>query len=262
MRPSFPCFLLFACVPAFAPAVFVPPGGAQSPGFELQFLPAADRDYTAVREFLESEGRFADLIASLNETFALPERVVVSFEQGAGPLYDPDERTIVMNYEFIAMVAGQFDESDPEVPVEDQLWMVLDVAEFVLFHEIGHALIDVLGLPVVGREEDAVDSLATVLMVEFMEEPEAALSAAASFDSMAAADEDGLIEDAEMWDEHSLDEQRFWAITCWVYGSDPEEFMDLVGGGWLSPERAASCPEDYWRQSDSWHALLDAALRE
>ena len=33
---------------------------------------------------------------------------------------------------------------------------------FVLYHEMGHMLIDQLGIPVLGREEDAVDNVAAM----------------------------------------------------------------------------------------------------
>src|SRR5437016_10311484 len=38
---------------------------------------------------------------------------------------------------------------------------------FVLLHETGHALVTEMGLPVLGREEDAADAYATVTMLKF-----------------------------------------------------------------------------------------------
>src|SRR6185295_2240523 len=60
---------------------------------------------------------------------------------------------------------------------------------FVFYHELGHALIDIYDLPVTGREEDAVDQLATVMLLETWdgEESELAMTASAEwFDSSAA----------------------------------------------------------------------------
>jgi Putative metallopeptidase len=36
---------------------------------------------------------------------------------------------------------------------------------FVLFHELGHALVSEMGLPVLGKEEDAVDAYAVLAML-------------------------------------------------------------------------------------------------
>ena len=35
-------------------------------------------------------------------------------------------------------------------------------AAFTMYHEVGHLLVGELGLPVLGKEEDAVDSWATI----------------------------------------------------------------------------------------------------
>src|SRR4051812_6372549 len=42
---------------------------------------------------------------------------------------------------------------------------VLGNTVFILYHELGHALIDLLGLPVLGHEEDAADNLASIMMI-------------------------------------------------------------------------------------------------
>ena len=36
----------------------------------------------------------------------------------------------------------------------------------IFYHEFGHALVDILGVPVMGREEDAADALSVVLTNE------------------------------------------------------------------------------------------------
>ncbi len=47
------------------------------------------------------------------------------------------------------------------------------------------------------------------------------------------------------WDEHSLEEQRFYNLVCWVYGSDPDRFANLVSDHVLPAQRAARCSEDF-----------------
>ena len=48
---------------------------------------------------------------------------------------------------------------------------VLGNTVFILYHELGHALIDQLGLPVLGREEDAADNLASIMMIPEQADP-------------------------------------------------------------------------------------------
>ncbi|UIY28577.1 DUF4344 domain-containing metallopeptidase [Neorhizobium galegae] len=50
--------------------------------------------------------------------------------------------------------------------VEDSVEFAFGNALFFLFHEAGHMLVSEFNLPVLGREEDAVDTLSTLLLLE------------------------------------------------------------------------------------------------
>jgi hypothetical protein len=85
----------------------------------------------------------------------------------------------------------------------------------------------------------------------------AILSSAEWFNLDAEENEDG----PDMADEHSLDEQRYYNLVCWIYGSDPEYFAD-VATDWELPEgRAVRCPSEYARMSGSWNRLLGPHMR-
>ena len=64
------------------------------------------------------------------------------------------------------------------------------------------------------------------------------------------------------WDEHSLDEQRFFDTICLVYGHDEDKFAYLVNNGTLPEERSALCSEDYDRVSRAWRQLLAPYLKQ
>lgn len=231
-------------------------------------IDAADGDRGDFKLVLESEldgedaealvreyGGFEDLLASLNETVALPTDVIVRFQSGDGPYYDPERREIVMNYDFLYWLAEIF---DSEVDSQEELESaILDASTFVLFHEVGHALVDVLDLPVTGREEDAVDGLAT-LVTTMLDDggSEIALTGGISF---GLATED--FEEADFWDEHSLDAQRFYGILCWVYGSDPETYESLLEDLEIPEERASRCIEEFEQIDRSWTTLLAPHLK-
>ena len=75
------------------------------------------------------------------------------------------------------------------------------------FHELGHGLVDAWKIPITGREEDAVDQLSTIVLIEATEGGEQmALEGALTFKLYADAEKGEKI----YWDEHSLDEQRFF----------------------------------------------------
>ncbi|SHH91661.1 DUF4344 domain-containing metallopeptidase [Marivita hallyeonensis] len=127
----------------------------------------------------------------------------------------------------------------------------------IFYHELGHALIDVLQMPVFGQEEDAAD-VASILLIDQFFEPEAALQ-------MAYDVSDGFWAEAEVnhddpvpyWDVHGPDEQRFYNTVCLFYGGDPETrdvFAEDMG---LPEDRAEYCPEEYDLALDSWGAVFD-----
>jgi hypothetical protein len=143
---------------------------------------------------------------------------------------------------------------------------------FILFHELGHGLVDVLQLPAVGPEENVVDEFAAITLISLGREggigPQIATSAAIGFARMwelsrgqAGAD----ITKLPYWDEHPLFIQRFYNIICLVYGSAPDQFAGLLEVVKL-PETEAQrwaqrCVIDYQRKAQAWSALLSNHLR-
>ena len=80
----------------------------------------------------------------------------------ADALYEPDKRRISICYELVDALAELFAAgATSEEDVQQAGIAVAGATLFVFFHEAGHALIRLDALPVTGREEDAVDQLAT-----------------------------------------------------------------------------------------------------
>lgn len=198
------------------------------------------------------------LVEGMNASLVLPRDITVTLGGEGGPYYDPETREIVMSPDFAEYAAELLD--DGETSEEDLLAGVGRTLDFVFLHELGHALIDQLELPVTGREEDAVDELATVVATEILEEDDIALAAADLF-GLAGAQREAFAE-SDFWDEHALDEQRFYAIVCQVYGSDPERYADLVADLEIDERRLSLCPEEHERKVGAWSTILDPHLKE
>jgi hypothetical protein len=143
------------------------------------------------------------------------------------------------------------------VPADEVDAAVAGATVHTVYHELGHALVDLYQLPITGREEDAVDQLATFLLADGTEQGEqAALDAAEAF--LIDADQ---VDEMAYSDEHALGQQRFYNIVCWVYGQDPEAHADLVGEEYLPEERAQGCQHEYEQLATSWTKLLQPHLR-
>ena len=93
----------------------------------------------------------------------------------------------------------------------EQAEFVLGNVIFVLFHEIGHALVSEFELPVLGREEDAVDRFATFLLTPEGDEDEETDPSTILVDAMSGwflSSNQTELADIEWWDEHGRDQQR------------------------------------------------------
>jgi hypothetical protein len=169
-----------------------------------------------------------------------------------------DRPRIIMCYELIPDYLELFarDTEDPKEIGEQ----VVSAMYFTFFHEVGHALVDNLALPVVGREEDAVDQLATLLLLQMGDQGVGAAFAAANAfaaEQLAANEDD---DGPELWDEHSMSGQRMYDMLCMIYGSNPEAFAELVGDDGVPETRADQCPGSYEQTVRAWQALLQPHL--
>ncbi|MEA2558785.1 MAG: hypothetical protein QOH06_289 [Acidobacteriota bacterium] len=247
-------------------------GGVRDTGnFVVRYDKTENEDYLELEAIFKETRLLEDTVQELNNVFALPAQVPVVFKEcgDVNAFYDPETREISLCWELVEYYSGLFlSEEQTEEEAEEGGTAVAGATIFTFFHELGHALIDIYDLPVTGREEDAVDQLATMILLEGGEEGEmAALNGAWSFLTEEEEEEDSGEEAEEeeelaFWDEHSLDEQRFYNIVCWSYGKNPEGFQYLVDDETLPEGRAERCPSEYDRMSRSWDALLDPYVKE
>jgi hypothetical protein len=147
--------------------------------------------------------------------------------------------------------------------IKDSVEFVTGNVLFVLAHETGHALISVFQLPVLGREEDAADALATVVslkMANSFADRVVKNAARGWFLSDQRDRKDGS--PTPFYDEHGLDLQRAYTIVCLLVGGDPGKFTDLADEVKLPRERQNTCQFDYSNASWSWEQVLKPHMRK
>lgn len=123
---------------------------------------------------------------------------------------------------------------------DSDLYVCLELAgesegfqRFVVAHEMGHAYVDQMHLPIVGSEEDAADEFAALMLVVTGNSDDA-LDAAVYYDTHKEAD--------VVSDEHSSNARRAYRLNCMVNGAG----LDAV----------PSCRANYIRAVHSWFELL------
>jgi hypothetical protein len=230
--------------------------------FRVVYESARDPEYRQWQADLRRVRVLEDVAESLNRTFVLPEDVRLAFSECGEPnaFYEPEGRRIRICYELMDEMYGVFGETTrSEEELNEAAWGAI---YFTLYHELGHALVDLWDIPITGREEDAVDQLAAFLLTDGTEEGEAAALNGANAFLLEHDREGGGVDESALWNEHSLDPQRFYNIICWVYGRDPEGYAYLIDDGTLPKERAELCGEEYERLDRSWTGLLSPYLKD
>lgn len=228
-----------------------------SSAFSGQALVRYDRS-DALSQYGIDKNVFDLGVRLINDTFVLERTLHIRVGGQEGPLFDPATMEILMPSVFVAEVMARFQSIDYEKTGVRIPEATEDALLHTLFHEFAHAIIAMYELPVLGKEEDAADSLASVLLIEFFENgAEIALSAADLFD--IESDDREVLTDEDFWGEHSLDDQRYFATLCHVYGSDPAGYKQLEKT--LSIDRAEACVAEYENVRASWFTLLEPYLK-
>jgi hypothetical protein len=129
---------------------------------------------------------------------------------------------------------------------------------FVLYHEMAHLLVDQLRLPVLGKEEDAADNMATwtLLNKRTPEADKALADAAEGWLLTGVAYRSGKYEE-DFAAAHSLDKQRAYQIVCLMVGSDDTAFRPIANQYAIGRDRQDSCYWDYELVDRSLNGVLE-----
>lgn len=204
---------------------------------------------------LHDSGLLQSLVDEINRLFVIPRDVGVRFAEcgEANAYFYESEMQISMCVELLAEMEQDFSQVIANEDERDEA--VAGAFTAILLHEVGHALVSVLEIPITGREEDAVDQLSAWVLIEG-EMADAVLSSAATNYSNG-----GQFDPEALADEHSLDQQRYFNMVCWVYGSDPATRASLIADWELPEARAERCADEYELLRYSWARLPDGHLR-
>jgi len=168
--------------------------------------------------------------------------------------YDTEDYSITVCYEYLQRVreiAPKEPTADGVTPENATLGPLLEV----FLHETGHALFHQLRIPILGREEDAADQLATALMLHFDKRVSRDLVLGVAW--MYAYDaKRAELQKSSFSGVHGLDAQRFYNLLCLAYGAEPELFRDLVDKKYLPESRADGCEDEYAQVAYALRTLM------
>lgn len=245
-----------AAPPAFAAAA-APAGrtGLVKVAYDEPKDPAHRHLYERLRDrkFLEP---FAEVLGNLR----LPRPLTLKFagcDGESNAWYEASDTTVTFCYEFVAdfekTAAGA---AKYGIPEEDA---VFGTSAYILLHECGHALFNLLDVPIFGREEDAADHVAAwILLRAGKSAARRALGGAAwmyKHDASART-----LDESDYSDVHGLDAQRLYNVLCMAYGSDPASYEGMVEKGYLPKDRAEGCHDEYEQVTFAVKKLIAKAV--
>lgn len=221
--------------------------------WHYSYVDVVDPELRPLGQRAKQWGVLEQITQDLAPRFVMPNDLAVSFDECGtiNAFYSPGDAAITFCYELIALLAQVFLPADGSWSQEAQD-QISGAIWFIMMHEVGHALVHQLDLPITGREEDVADQLAVWTLMGTGEKG----AQAAYAGTLAIQPATDQFEQYEFADEHSLGPVRLYNVLCWIYGSDPEKYGGIVADGHLPEERAVRCPGEWDRMSKAWQRLL------
>nr|AIF10639.1 hypothetical protein [uncultured marine thaumarchaeote KM3_46_G12] len=243
--------------------------------FYVVYVPSDNySDYVPwVKNGMNNSPQFFDKAVDwLNQTFRLPYDVPIFFHECGvtNAYYDRSAKEIVLCYELIEDYYNKSyflfsHEGDDYVG-----YATLGATDYVLYHELAHAFIDIYDLKITGHEEDVADQFSAYMLEEFSGDVKPNISAQPP-GTYSLVGQDSIIfaalinkishseahfQPAVFADTHSLNIQRFYNLACYAYGSNPDYSGNIVEYGLLPEHRAQNCEREYNQIVTAWDNLL------
>ena len=204
------------------------------------------------------ERRVFELVRDILNAFRMPRELFLEAKGCDGAVdafYEDGRATLCDEYvELIEQHAPKLATPGGVLRDDAIVGAVLDT----LFHEAGHAVFDLLKIPVIGREEDAADFFSAFMLLQFPEEDAHRLIQGVGF-MMASEARAALQQQVPLRTYakvHGLPAQRYYNLLCMGYGAYPATFGQAVSRGLLPMERAQGCAEEYAAFSFAFARLI------
>jgi len=222
--------------------------GAAHAEYAVKFLPPATQEQARIATHMRQSGTLENFTTLINRAIVTPREVpVIARACGvANAFYSPDRREITLCYELLVDSEKNLRRTMGNRYNDAQYMQVLySELAFVLLHEMGHHLIHEYSVPVLGREEDAADKIASYIFLT--SGGEKVMKRSLMFFATNPTSLMGLVLNgsSHYGDEHGLSEQRLANLVCWGFGKDPNEFGPLAASAKLPQSQLARCRDEY-----------------
>jgi hypothetical protein len=241
---------------AAGPASAQPSKSAKTDRIEIQYVAPKSPEHQQVLDLLK-ESRTLEKIKELLSPIRLPRKLLIKTEgcDGVSNAWYDGEAVIVC-YEYLDEVWKNVpDQTTPAgvAPIDALIGPVVDV----FLHEAGHAVFDILKVPLFGREEDAADQFSVYIMLKMEKDEARRLILGNAYQYKGDLQSPTVSMPLKKFaDEHGTPSQRFYNVLCLAYGANKELFADFVSKGFLPSERAEGCEDEYAQVQNAFNRLI------
>ena len=132
---------------------------------------------------------------------------------------------------------------------------------YTMAHEMGHAVFDLMNVPLFGRPEDAADQFSAYMMLLVGKTEARRLIGGAAYTYARYFDAPKITTNVTAFaDVHSAPLARFYNLLCIAYGADPQQFGYVVQQGYLPADRARGCKIEFEEINYAFRNLIQPKL--
>jgi hypothetical protein len=226
---------------------------------KVAYVPPTDAAQQAVYELMK-ERHTLEKVQQIFSPFRLPvDLTVKTMSCGmVNAYYRRQDRDAVVTicYEYMENILKNMPKETTLAGIT-QTDAVVGQFFYVVAHEMGHAMFDLLDVPVFGRPEDAADQFAAYIMLQFGKDQARSLITGAAYSYKNFIEKPSLTIPLQAFsDAHGASAQRFYNLVCMAYGADPRLFADVVEKGFLPEQRARLCNWEYREVAYAFKQLI------
>jgi len=249
-----------ACLSLLVMPVKVAIADAQSRRIGIEYEPPKNPEHQHIYEMLK-ERRVLERLQEIFSPFQLPIELTfktVGCDGVSNAWYS--RPTVTICYEYLAEIQRDMPKETTPAGVTPAD-AVLGQFFYAIAHEVGHAMFDLLNVPVFGHQEDAADQFAGYIILQFGKDDARRLILGAAHSYNKYVKNPTVTAPLTAFsDEHGPPAQRYYNLLCLAYGADPVLFGDVVDKNYLPKERAKLCRSQYGELNYAFHQLISPHL--
>lgn len=241
--------------------------GTAGGAITVRYVQSEDPSAQRYENVLAQSGLLEQIASDVDAAVALPRETTLVVQDARSPdlVYEPASATILVPIQWLVYLDTLFFRAKLAQTTADQRTLVLDATSLVVYHELGHALVDQLDLGPDGDRERAATDIATFLASRTSGAAGEVADGAATFASLLAKKQDALsdavLDASGYWSTHFPDKLHFDDVVCWLYGSDPAGLAKAAAKAKLAQARLDGCADELAQVSSQARSLLGSSLR-